>query len=180
MKKSIFTKIGAAAMVLTLVTASLVGGTFAKYTSTAAGTAKATIAKWNVAFNNGNDTFTEGTVITLEGSGKDKKVAPGDKGQFSLSVDASNADVDVDYTITFGVGANNHIKFYSGDDLKDEITDVSGSIDVLNAAEGVSPEFSKTIYWALKDGDNDVVDLKDAVDESVTITMTATQKVPTN
>ena len=45
MKKSIFGKIGAAAVVLTLVTSSLVGGTFAKYTSSASASGKVTAAK---------------------------------------------------------------------------------------------------------------------------------------
>ena len=50
MKKSIFGKIGAAAVVLTLVTSSLVGGTFARYATEKSATATAAVAQWNVSF----------------------------------------------------------------------------------------------------------------------------------
>lgn len=85
MKKSIFGKIGAAAVVLTLVTSSLVGGTFAKYTSSATGQATATAAQWKVEFaKNDNSAFTNTADIVLEGKGADNKVIPGDKGSLRL------------------------------------------------------------------------------------------------
>lgn len=48
MKKGLVSKLGATAVVLTLVTASLVGGTFARYTKEVIGTASVKVAKFNL------------------------------------------------------------------------------------------------------------------------------------
>ncbi len=100
MKKSIFGKIGAAAVVLTLVTSSLVGGTFAKYMTNASGTAAGTVANWGVTFKNGENEFTgENAKITLTGKGGKDTLLPGDKGSFTIKLDGSSADVGFTYTI---------------------------------------------------------------------------------
>ncbi|MBS6955305.1 MAG: hypothetical protein KH230_18975 [Enterocloster asparagiformis] len=77
MKKSIFAKIGAAAVVLTLVTSSLVGGTFAKYVTNAKGTATATVAEWGVTFKKDADTDFNNAEVKLEGSGKGGETSSG-------------------------------------------------------------------------------------------------------
>ena len=99
MKKSIFGKIGAAAVVLTLVTSSLVGGTFAKYATYMDATAKATVAKWGVAFKDGEDVISDSTEIKLLGSGQDGKILPGDDKSFTIKIAGSGSDVGFDYTI---------------------------------------------------------------------------------
>ena len=99
MKKSIFGKIGAAAVVLTLVTSSLVGGTFAKYATYVDATAKATVAKWGVAFKDGEDVISDSTEIKLLGSGQDGKILPGDDKSFTINIAGSGSDVGFDYTI---------------------------------------------------------------------------------
>lgn len=102
MKKSIFSKVGAAAMVLTLVTASLVGGTFAKYTSTASGTATATAAKWAITFEGNSATYSNGTSITLskDDNGRAKNmIVPGDSNTLDLKILGNDSEVGFDYTI---------------------------------------------------------------------------------
>lgn len=102
MKKSIFSKVGAAAMVLTLVTASLVGGTFAKYTSTASGTATATAAAWNITFEGNSKTYSNGTSITLskDDNGRAKNmIVPGDSNTLDLKILGNDSEVGFDYTI---------------------------------------------------------------------------------
>lgn len=107
MKKSIFGKIGAAAVVLTLVTSSLVGGTFAKYVTEVNATATGTVANWNVTFSDTADgVYTNDTVFKLEGTGKEKKVIPGETGTFDIVINGDSADVDFDYTITFEKGTD--------------------------------------------------------------------------
>lgn len=151
MKKSIFTKVGAAAVVLTLVTASLVGGTFAKYTSSASGSAKATIAKWDVAFTGNSTEFTKDLEIALEGTGADKTVAPGDTGELVLAVNAKNTQVDVDYTITLpttSTEGTSYLKFYlkKDDGTREEIkAPVTGKIKATDTKK----TFEQTLVWEL-------------------------------
>ena len=82
MKKSIFGKIGAAAVVLTLVTSSLVGGTFAKYVTNASAKANVTVASWGVTFNKDENASFDNQTITLGGEGKRFFLEPKDKLMF--------------------------------------------------------------------------------------------------
>lgn len=186
MKKSMFGKIGAAAVVLTLVTTSLVGGTFAKYTSTASGTAKATIAKWDVAFTGNSTAFTKDTEIVLTGSGADNTVAPGDTGELVLAVNAADAQVDVDYEITLpsaSVGGHSYLEFFSDADRTKAITadDLKGTIE--KTATGNDRTVSKPVYWKLASSDTVGADGNGADNamsgsaEVYNISITATQKV---
>ena len=111
-------------MLVTVVAAIMIAGTFAKYTSTASGTATATVAKWDisagalgeevsitgedatVAFNL-FDTILEEDGVTEEldvyaEDGKVVRIAPGTSGAFDLSV-LNNSEVTAAYTIEFTV-----------------------------------------------------------------------------
>lgn len=105
MKKSIFGKVGAAAVVLTLVTASLVGGTFAKYTSTATGEATATVAKWAIAMK-ANDTAPVNNKfdIALKNTNTDVvmtdgKIGPGASGTIEVVIDGTGSEVGYTYRV---------------------------------------------------------------------------------
>lgn len=187
MKKSIFTKMGAAAMVLTLVTASLVGGTFAKYTSTVSGTGTATVAKWDVKLKNGNNEVTEAaktiqlknenTKLTLD----DGIVAPGAYGKLDLSVDGTDTQVEFEYTLKIDTTKlPENIKFYEGesaDPAKEYKADgISGKI-TKDAKTATIP-----VYWVWEDdGSKDAADLTAGTadtagtETSFDITLTATQ-----
>ncbi|MDD4565910.1 MAG: hypothetical protein PHE79_10620, partial [Eubacteriales bacterium] len=65
MKKNWIARIGFLALVLTLVTASLVSGTFAKYTTAVSGKDTVRVAKFDVAVGDGATTFTTGTAIDI-------------------------------------------------------------------------------------------------------------------
>ena len=56
MKKNRILKLGLLALTLTLVTASLVSGTFAKYITTASGTGAVSVAKWHATVSDGTST----------------------------------------------------------------------------------------------------------------------------
>lgn len=194
MKKSIFTKMGAAAMVLTLVTASLVGGTFAKYTSTVDGTAKATVAKWAIAMKSDNTELNaQNATIALvnkntEVDTKDNKIAPGSKGDFTLAIDGNGSDIGFTYSIMAddtnlgGVP----IKFSLSEDMSNPIAFTGHKATIIAETdvekENVGTPITKTIYWAwdANDTGDNAADTAAGVAATanggtVTFTMTATQ-----
>lgn len=86
-EKSYVARLGALALVLTLMTTCLTGGTLAKFVTEVEGTATATVAAWNFeAAGNGTEftgidmgrTAYEGDTI------KDTVLAPGTKGSLIL------------------------------------------------------------------------------------------------
>lgn len=157
MKKSIFGKIGAAAVVLTLVTSSLVGGTFAKYVTNASGTAAGTVANWGVTFKNGENEFTgENAKITLTGKGGKDTLLPGDKGSFTIKLDGSSADVGFTYTINIKAASDNALEnklvFYSDDTYADEVKLTNGELTDTVGYDATTPANMKKdiiVYWQL-------------------------------
>lgn len=159
MKKSIFSKVGAAAVVLTLVTASLVGGTFAKYTTTVNGTATATAAKWSIALEKGDaalsDAFTmnlanENTSITTT----DNKLAPGASGKIELSIDGTGSEIGYHYSVKAN-GSNLKglpIVFYTNkDDKAGSTVNIStGEVEITKGdveLSKVGTAVPVVIYW---------------------------------
>lgn len=105
MKKNWFLRIGLVALVLTLATACLLGGTFAKYTTTVAGKDSIQVAKFNfvakdkdgVALADANkaiDLFDD-VAYAAANSVATGKFAPGAYGTFQIVLDNSGSDVDV-------------------------------------------------------------------------------------
>ena len=179
MKKNIIAKIGAAAVVLTMVTTSLVGGTFAKYTSTVDGKVTASVAKWAVSFTSDGKALPSKTedekvyLINANDSAttaKDK-IAPGSYGQIDLSIDGTNAEVGFTYTITVDTNDLNSvpIKFYASDDDRKSNTPIAAKDSVnpntllltsdaimLNKNDKQQQKETVTIYWAWNStGDDD-------------------------
>ena len=116
MKKS---RIFSALLVLALLSTCVIGGTFAKYTSTATGTATATVAKWSfkvgtteianltpqtITFNL-FETINESDTTTAEGDVAAGKIAPGTGGQVAITVE-NTSEVTAKYKITFAIAEN--------------------------------------------------------------------------
>lgn len=189
MKKSIFSKVGAAAMVLTLVTASLVGGTFAKYTTNVTAKATVTAAKWNVVFTDGTDNITDSsnTVITLDPTDKTGKkegtIIPGDSGSFNLVVNGKDAEADFEYTISLanGDGNNLDVKFYKKEnDPTSEITSADPLKGTVKYDSAESKEIIVPVYWKLEEGADNAADTAMAgLTGNYVITLNATQKTRT-
>ncbi|WP_276949917.1 hypothetical protein [Enterocloster lavalensis] len=196
MKKSIFGKIGAAAVVLTLVTSSLVGGTFAKYATSVTGSASATVAKWNVTFKNGEGAFTKDSKIAL--TNKNEKlsvaadtIAPGSYGVMTLKVEGNDSQVGYSYKITADMAdVNVPVKFYEytnstkGKECAksgDSYTLADGSVKVTDATKDATVE----IYWEwTDDGTQDVAHTELGSDPTtvkgeIPLTITAEQFVDT-
>lgn len=201
MKKSIFTKVGAAAVVLTLVTASLVGGTFAKYTSTVSGTAKATVAQWKIAVKDSADTaLSDKFDLSIVNSNDalattDGKVAPGASGSFEIKIDGTGSEVGYSYSVkATDVSMNNiPLKFYSDAKMEKEIAGVKdATADIpVELAKGdveladVGTAKSVPVYWkwdpaSTDDADNALGTAATAPTGTISITVTAEQYSPTS
>lgn len=186
MKKSIFTKMGAAAMVLTLVTASLVGGTFAKYTSEKTGVAEATVAKWSIKLTDTINELSDSNKITLKNENAkidlaNGVIAPGAYGTMKLAVDGSGTQVGFDYKVTIDTtNLPSGMKFYQGSSSADATTEnlidtdgVSGS--VTYNAENKNVEIP--VYWVWEDTDTDTAagEASGGTASTINLTLTATQ-----
>lgn len=112
MKKTKLMRAALLLLVLTLITSCFVGGTFAKYTTSAKGSDTARVAKWGF---NGASTINldnlfqsvyykheEGTDKETVKSNTDDVIAPGTAGlaEFNFTYNANNAAPEVAYTFT--------------------------------------------------------------------------------
>lgn len=166
MKKSIFGKVGAAAVVLTLVTASLVGGTFAKYVTTVNANATVTAAKWNIAFEKGNTAVQNDTTIDLVADSTNGKatgkIIPGDTGSFAIDINGAGSEVGFKYKITVSdpTGDLTGINFYKDDTYSADalLTYPAVYEDIVEYSE--TSDMMKdtvTLYWKLADNADDTV-----------------------
>ena len=141
MKARTLGRLGVLALALCLITTCLLGGTLAKYTSTVAGEAVATVATWSFTAEGQAATFTD---INMKASGA--KVLPGDSGTFEVDL-AAGADVGVAYTITPTLPTDSNFSFKLGSSSGTAITSGKTISGVL-AASGTE---TVTIYWAYAD-----------------------------
>lgn len=188
MKKKWTIKLGILVLVLTLVTASLATGTFAKYLTTQTGTDTVTVAAWVAKF--GDDTAGTAetfdvdlfeTIDPVDSGVQPSLLAPGTQGSFDVAYDTSGTQVARNVTITIDTAALanlTQLKFYSDALCSEEIP--NGNI-IMNTDFGPAAEDgtgTKTVYWKWAFDGDDVADTADGIDASsfaITITFTATQ-----
>jgi hypothetical protein len=127
-KKNWAMRIGSLAFVLTLVSTSLVSGTFSKYTTTVSGAEQVRVAKFAFNLKDGTGTFTEtqtteatydiftmadDTGVYNNGVNSSKFIAPGTTGDFNLTVEnLSEVDVAATFALT-ETNANNIPVYYT-------------------------------------------------------------------
>lgn len=166
MKKNRMMRLASVLLVLTLLTTSVISGTFAKYTSKVSGNDKATVAKWSIEVNGTEIATTNPATVTFDlfqdttqydEEGNDVatgKIAPGTKGSFNFKVE-NTSEVSAKYTITFtttfptGI-TSDRFKFYSDAAMTNEIALVDGKYTAANAVEievGDSEADTVTVYW---------------------------------
>ena len=118
MKKNRTMRVAVLMLALTLLTCCFVGSTFAKYTSTASGTASVTVANWEINVGPDGDTvdITGADSITFalfntindtkdhndEADVKDNMIAPGTEGSFTFKIENAS-DVNAQYKVDFFV-----------------------------------------------------------------------------
>lgn len=176
------------------ISAYSVGGTYAKYTTTANVTGKAPVAKWNVVMKANDTTVSENeefilssTITETDGSDESEvvagKMAPGTRGSFSVELDASNTEVAFDYAISFTLeDAPTNVKFYSDDTYSTEISADSNVYSLAGDTVGLTDTkvINVPVYWqwAYETTNGDATDTSEGVtaaDMLVHITYTATQ-----
>lgn len=191
MRKSIFAKIGAAAVVLTLVTSSLVGGTFAKYTSSTAGTGTAQVAKWAIAFKEGDTSITGNTfTFDLKNTNSevvttDDKLAPGSEGEIKFVINGTGSEVGYTYSAEADVSGLNGvpIKFYSNSARTTELTPTNDKIAFASTdvtLDKVGDDQTIDIFWAWDKDSTDLVDTEKGMagtQGTITLDVTAEQLV---
>ena len=187
-RSSMMVRLVAVLAVTMMFTMCFVGGTFAKYTSSATGTDSATVAKWDIKVGGTNiatnDTFTfdlfktikdsNGTADETDMSPVDGTIiAPGTRGSFDIVIKNDsqvNATYAIDYTVT-NTG-NIPVEFSTnGTDWKTDINE----LDVTNVAIGLGTDTTVTVQWRWVFDGNDTTDT--ALGSAATATLTVAAAV---
>ena len=193
MKKNKMMRLASFLLVATLLTTSMISGTFAKYVSTATGTDSARVAKWDIEVE-GNKITANGSAqnVTFDlfksvndfGAGTDdaevkngKIIAPGTSGSFMIDI-ANKSEVDAKYTINLTESNPSNIPIqYSvdGTNWKDSVAELvmTDLTDVKIAMETGTD--TKTIQWRWAyEGDTDAhVGQTDVTDTALGLAGTA-------
>lgn len=119
MKKRNLTTLTIVALLLAVLTLIAVSGTYAKYTTTITGKAKAIIAKWDFKASetsvgsltdtftiNLADTATVGQVTVGVGEDAVNKIQPGSEGDIIITIDNTASEVAASLTVTAEAAAN--------------------------------------------------------------------------
>ena len=191
MKKNVIFRIAAIVLMCTLVTACFASSTFAKYTSnTNADKSTVTVAKWDITYDKNGDNETQiaikpsatvvfnvfDTITDMDGNmdtevvnaeGKNTKIAPGTKGQFTIADITNDSEVAAKIGVKIVSVTDNDIplKFYSDSAMTEEsdITDkiVAGKYIVGNntLTDGKDVAIGETLQgttvywqWVFEDG----------------------------
>lgn len=198
-KNNGLTKLTVFVLLLTIVAISLVSGTYAKYTSTAAGSDTATVAKW--AFNVTDETgavniagttekeLTFDIFSTLTGETNVAKtdgslIAPGTTGSFSFeleNVSEVNAQYKVEYSIPTDGNVSNVPVEFSTDNAtwSSDINSVAQAFTAIDMGETLE---TTPIYWRwafTDDTSEDATAARDAADTALGV-METLPKVTVN
>lgn len=187
-----------AIILLLLLVILLISFTYSKYAQTIQTGAKGRIARWNFS---GNVESSTTNIISLSDTLDDDSdtIAPGSSGTFSIVVDATGSDVDIDYSVKyiseenkpenlfFVYGNDKTQKYYSMEDLmkainrSNDVSTLSGTIKSTDATQKAVYD----IYWewpyeTIDDAGTifdyqDVVDGQNAKDYSFKVEITGIQ-----
>lgn len=191
MKRSWISKFAGLVLVLTLITTSLVAGTYAKYVTSASATDTVTVAKWSAKINGDLATTTTAAITfnifdTTDDGVDNGLIAPGTSGSFELTYDMTGTQVAHNLLITMDVDSDfasiDNFDFFEDSTHTTAFTTSGGAIALLDADfEPNAPTSSAiTVFWAwpfeTDGGDTaDTVDGITPVTGDVTLHFTATQ-----
>lgn len=148
--------------------------TYSKYYTKIDGIGNAEIARWSFKANNDKETIEDIELINIYNENKLKAntIAPGTKGSFDIVLDATGADVAIDYAVTFDNLKNKprNLKFTYNGTTADTL---EGLENVLKGRIGLNDSRTKTLTinweWAYQTGtsaseisNNDSIDTNDA------------------
>lgn len=203
MKKNRTLRVSALLLALTLITTCLVGGTFAKYTSSTTGSDTATVAKWSFKVNNTEfattsaqpltfnlfDTINDTDNATDEADVADARIAPGTAGKFALEV-KNESEVNAKFTVGLTETKNDsnvplQYSVDNGTTWKDSIADLTMT-GLTDQAINMGDTKTVTVLWrwvfegTTRGAHADQTDVTDtalgiaARDTAPTVTITAT------
>ena len=159
-RSSMMVRLVAALAVTMMFTMCFVGGTFAKYTSSATGTDSATVAKWDIKVGGTNiatnDTFTfdlfktikdsNGTADETDMSPVDGTIiAPGTRGSFDIVI-KNDSQVNATYAIDYTVTNTNNIPVKFSVDGTNWFDDIN-YLDVRSVAINMGATATVTVQW---------------------------------
>ena len=192
-RSSMMVRLVAALAVTMMFTMCFVGGTFAKYTSSATGTDNANVAKWDIKVNNDNITTSDTFNFNLFNTVNDTKdgnpetdmrpndgtiIAPGTRGYFDIVI-KNDSQVNATYAIDYTVNTRSiPVKFsVNGTDWFDDIN----YLDVRGVAINMGATATVRVQWMWEfertDGDTQDTTLGSAATATLTVAaaVTATQ-----
>lgn len=160
-KSSMMVRMAALLFVTMMFTMCFVGGTFAKYTSSATGTDSAAVAKWSIKVNTA-DIATAGGMFTFDlfNTVKDSDlssnetdmnpvdgsiIAPGTSGKFDIVI-KNESQVNATYSIDYTVENDNNIPVQFSTDGTNWKTNIN-DLDVSDVAINMSATETVTVYW---------------------------------
>ena len=184
-RSSMMVRLVAVLAVTMMFTMCFVGGTFAKYTSSATGTDSATVAKWSFKVGETDiattDTFTFDLFKTIKDSnGSDVEsdmspvdgtiIAPGTRGYFDIVI-KNDSQVNATYAIDYTVNTRSiPVKFsVDGTNWFDDIN----YLDVRSVAINMGATATVTVQWMWEferiDGDTQDTTLGSAASATLTV-----------
>lgn len=192
-RSSMMVRLVAALAVTMMFTMCFVGGTFAKYTSSATGTDNANVAKWDIKVNNDHITTSDTFNFNLFNTVNDTKdgnpetdmrpndgtiIAPGTRGYFDIVI-KNDSQVNATYAIDYTVNTRSiPVKFsVNGTDWFDDIN----YLDVRGVAINMGATATVRVQWMWEfertDGDTQDTTLGSAATATLTVAaaVTATQ-----
>lgn len=184
--------VACSAILLSVATIGVVGGnTYSKYFTKIDGDGNAKIARWSFRANNTSTVMEKIQLNNVYNTNilKNKTIAPGTNGSFDIILDATGADVAIDYAVTFDnlVNKPTNMKFTYGNKTSDTL---KGLEDVLKGRIALNDARTKTLTikwsWDYQTGttaeekaNNDKIDTNDSgKDFSFDIKVTGTQVNP--
>lgn len=170
-RSSMMVRLVAALVVVMMFTMCFVGGTFAKYISSATGTDSAKVAKWSIKVG-GTDiakenTFTFDLFKTIKDSDRTNDetdikytdgsiIAPGTSGSFAIEI-KNESEVTAKYAINYTVTNTNNIPVefsLNGTDWYDDVAEIASSETLIE----IGATKTVTVYWRWRFENADVPD----------------------
>lgn len=169
-RSSMMVRLVAVLAVTMMFTMCFVGGTFAKYTSSATGTDSAAVATWDIKVNGENitvsdifvfelfQTITDSDLTSPEGDMNPVDgsiIAPGTSGKFDIVI-KNDSQVNATYAIDFSVTNTDNIPVQFSVDGINWKTDIN-DLDVAGAAIDMGATTTVTVQWKWAfDGDDNI------------------------
>lgn len=174
-------------LLITIIAMIFVSSTYAKYSSSAKGTATATVAKWSFNVNDTdiatNETVTFNlfdTVLDTDGTAEtsvaDGMIAPGTQGSFTLELENTSevkAQYGIDYAITNASNVPIQYSVDGGNTWTSDLADVVASDATILEAGAAATPITIQWQWAF-DGDDATDTALGKADTAPSVTVEAT------